>query len=93
MIAVKDVAAIKVLHCVVCVLVSKLCPTLVIPWTVPTRLLCPWDSPGKNTGVGCHFLLQGIFPTQESNPSLLHYRQMIYQLSYEGSPKYYITAA
>ena len=38
----------------------------------PTRLLCPWDSPGKNTGVGCHFLLQGIFPTQGSNPYLLH---------------------
>ena len=34
-------------------------------------LLCPWDSPGKNTGVGCHFLLQRIFPTQESNPYLL----------------------
>ena len=34
----------------------------------PTRLLCPWDSPGKNPGVGCHFLLQGIFLTQESNP-------------------------
>ena len=39
---------------------------------VHTRLLCPWDSPGKNTGVGCHFLLQGIFLTQGSNPSLLH---------------------
>ena len=37
----------------------------------PTRLLCPGDSPGKNTGVGCHFLLQGIFPTQGSNPHLL----------------------
>ena len=33
-------------------------------WTVATRLLCPWDFPGKNTAVGCHFLLQGIFPTQ-----------------------------
>ena len=33
------------------------------PWTVAARLLCPWDSPGKNTGVGCHALLQGIFPT------------------------------
>ncbi|KAB0369703.1 hypothetical protein FD755_018696, partial [Muntiacus reevesi] len=33
----------------------------------PTRLLCPWDSPGRNTGVGCHILLQGIFPTEESN--------------------------
>ena len=38
----------------------------------PTRLLCPWDSPSKNTGVGCHFLLQGIFLTQGSNPHLLH---------------------
>ena len=37
----------------------------------PARLLCPWDSPGKNTGVGSHALLQGIFPTQESNPRLL----------------------
>ena len=39
----------------------------------PTRLLCPWDSPGQNTGVGCHSLLQGIFPTQGSNPSLLYW--------------------
>ena len=38
----------------------------------PARLLCPWDSPGKNTGVGCHSLLQGIFPTQGSVLSLLH---------------------
>ena len=43
----------------------------------PTRLLRPWDSPGKNTGVGCHFLLQGIFLTQGSNPGLLHCRQML----------------
>ena len=38
----------------------------------PTRLLCPWDSPGKNTGVGCHALLQGTFPTQRLNPRLLY---------------------
>ena len=38
----------------------------------PPRLRCSWDFPGKNTGVGCHCLLQGIFPTQGSNPSLLH---------------------
>ena len=43
-------------------------PTL---WTVAARLLCPWDSLGKNTGVGCHFLLQGIFPIQGSNSCLL----------------------
>ena len=44
----------------------------------PTRLLCPWNSPGKNTGVGCDFLLQGIFLTQESNLGLLHCRQILY---------------
>ena len=38
----------------------------------PAGLLCPWDFPGKNTGVGCHFLLQGIFLTQGSNPRLFH---------------------
>ena len=38
------------------------------------RLLCPWYFPGKNTGVGCHFLLQGIFPTQGLNLCLLHLR-------------------
>ena len=37
----------------------------------PARLLCPWNSPGKNTGVDCHALLQGIFPIQGSNPCLL----------------------
>ena len=39
--------------------------------TQPARLLCPWDSPGKTTGVGCHALLQGIFLTQGSNPCLM----------------------
>ena len=43
-----------------------------------TRLLCPWDFPGKNTGVGCHFLLQWNFPTQGSNPHLLLGRQILY---------------
>ena len=44
-----------------------------------------WDFPGKNTGVRCHFLLQGIFLTQGSNPGLLHCRQILYQLSHQGS--------
>ena len=52
----------------------------------PTRLFCPWDFTGKDTGVNCHFLLQGIFLTQEWNPGLLHCRQIIYLLSYKGSP-------
>ena len=43
----------------------------VMPLTSPARLLCPWDSPGMDTGVGCHFFLQGIFPTQGSNQCLL----------------------
>ena len=46
---------------------------------------CPWDFPGKNTGVGCHFLLQGIFPTQESNPHLLHSQTDSLLLSHQGS--------
>ena len=49
-----------------------------------TRLLCPWDSPGKNAGVGCHALLQGIFPTQELNPGLPYCRQILYSLSHRG---------
>ena len=44
-------------------------------WLQPARLLCPWDFSSKNTGVDCHFLLQGIFLTQESNPRLL---QLLY---------------
>ena len=49
------------------------------------RLLCPWDSPGENTGVGCHAFLQGIFPTQGSNLGLPHYRWILYQLSHQRS--------
>ena len=51
----------------------------------PTRLLCPWDTPGKNTGVGCQALLQGIFPTQRSNLHLLHCRWILYPLRHLGS--------
>ena len=58
----------------------------------PARLLCPWDSPGKDTVVGCHFLLQGIFPTQESNPCPLYPctsctgRRVLYHEYHLGSP-------
>ena len=52
----------------------------------PTRLLYPWDFPGKDTGVGSHFLLQEIFPARRSNPDLLHCRQILYHLSHQGSP-------
>ena len=59
----------------------------------PTRLLCPWDSPGKNTGVGCHFLLNGIFLTQGLNPRLLHRQADALPLSHPGKgPKRCITS-
>ena len=55
-----------------CMLSRFRCVQLFVPHRLyPTRLFCPWDSPGKNTGVGCHALLQGIFLTQGSNPRLL----------------------
>ena len=55
------------------------------PITAAWQGSCPY-SPGKNTRVGCHFLLQGIFPTQALNPGLLHCRQILYQLSHQGNP-------
>ena len=65
----------------VCVrLVTQSCPTL----CNPARLLCPQDSPGKNTGMGRYALLQGIFPTQGSNPGLPNCRQILYCLSHQG---------
>ena len=48
----------------------------------PRGLYSPWDSPGQNTGVGSLSLLQGVFPTQGSNPGLPHYRWILYQLSH-----------
>ena len=51
----------------------------------PHGLYSPWNSPGQNTGVGSHSLLQGIFPTQGSNPGLLHCWQIPYQLSHQFS--------
>ena len=59
------------------------CPTLCTLCTA--RLLCPWDSPGKNTRVGCYALFQGIFPTQGPNPGLPDCRQILYHLSHQGN--------
>ena len=53
----------------------------------PHGLYGLWNSPGQNTGVGCLSLLQGIFPTQRLSPGLLHCRRILYQLSYQGSPR------
>ena len=54
----------------VCVSVIQLCPTLQPHGLQPARLLCAWDSPGKNTGAGCHSLLQGILLSQSLNVGL-----------------------
>ena len=59
-------------------LVAKSGLTHVIAWTVACQAPLPWDSPGKNTGVGFSFLLQGIFPTQGLKLGLLHCRQILY---------------
>ena len=67
-------------------LVATSCLILVTLWTVASRLLCPRGFLGKRTGMGCRFLLQGIFPTQELNPGLLHCRQILYRLSHKESP-------
>ena len=59
------------------------------PHGPPIRLLCSWNSPVENTGVGSLSLLQGIFPTQGSNPSLPQCRKILYHLSHQGSPESY----
>ena len=56
----------------------------VTPWTIAFQALSPWDSPGKNTGMGCHFLLQGIFLTQGLNLGLPHCRRILYCLNHQG---------
>ena len=53
----------------------------------PHGLYSPWNSPGQDTGVGSPALLQGIFPTQGSNPGLPHCRKILYQLNHKGSPR------
>ena len=55
-----------------------------------SRLLCPWDSPGRSTGVGCHALLQGIFLIQRSNPHILHWRQILYYWATTETPSWFI---
>ena len=78
-----------IIHCLcshVC-LVTQLCLILCDPMDCsPPGSSVTGNSPGKNTGVGCHALLYGIFPTQGSNTGLVHCRQILYHLSHQGSP-------
>ena len=72
------------------VLVAKSCLTLLRSHGLkPTRFLCPWNSPGKNTGVGCHFLLQGIFQTQGLNPCHPRWYVDSLPLRHQGRPLVY----
>ena len=70
---------------VISLLIVQLCLTLCNPMDC-SLLLCPWDFSGENTGVGCHSILQGNFPTQGLNLVLPHCRQCIYHLNHLGSP-------
>ena len=68
---------------------SQMSGSYILCWSLNRVQLfvIPWRHfPGKNTGVGCHFLLQGIFLTQGLNPGLLHCRQILYHLYHQGSP-------
>ena len=67
-------------------LVTQPCPTLGDPMDCNSSgSFVHGDSPGKSTEVGCRVLFQGIFPTQGSNPGLLHCKRILYQLSHQGS--------
>ena len=70
----------------VCVSCSVISNSLQPHELQPTKLFAPWDYSNKNTGVGSHSLLQGIFLTKGLNPSLLYCRQILYCLSFQGSP-------
>ena len=68
-------------------LIAKSCSVLLRPHGLkPTRLLCPWNFPGKNMGVGCHFLLQGVLLTHGLNLCLLHWQAASLSLSQQGRP-------
>ena len=58
----------------------------VIPWAVAHQAPRPWNSLSKNIGVGCHALLQGIFPARGLNPGLPHCRWILYRLGHQGNP-------
>ena len=71
-----------------CCFVTRSSLTLLQPhdYRLAGSFLCPWDFPGKNSGVGCHFLFQGIFPTQGLNLHLLHWQADSLPLSHQESP-------
>ena len=77
---------LKWLTFIVCAVASVFSDSLWPHGPQHARLLCPWNFPGKNTGVGCHFPLQGILLPQESKPGLLHWQADSLSLRHQGSP-------
>ena len=76
------------MHCAVPCLVTQLCPILCNPINCsPPGSTVHGDSPGKNTSMDCHALLQGIFPTQRLNPGLPHCRRILCCLNHQGKPR------
>ena len=82
-----NVSEAKTGHRAVLGSIPQSCLTLWPHGLPPTRLLCPRHFPSKNTGVGCHLLLQGIFLTQGLNSCLLHWQAGTSPLSHQGSPR------
>ena len=82
----------SIVHMSACVHAKSLqsSPTLQPYELLSIRLLCPWDPPGKNAGVGCHSLLQGVLPTQGFNPCLLHWRAGSSPVAPSGRPSPYV---
>ena len=82
-----NLAQISLWHHLCCAVLTQSCPTLCDPMdcSLPGSSVHK-DSPGKNTGLGCHALLWGIFPTQGSDPGLLHCRQILSRLSHQRGP-------
>ena len=72
------------MHASKCAKWPQSCLTLCNHMDCSLPILCPWDSPDKNTGVGCCALLQGIFSTQGANPGLLHCRWILYRMGHQG---------
>jgi len=84
----KECNHLPIKPCTVLCFVPQSCPTLCSPMDCgPPGSSANGDSSGNNTGVGCHALLQGIFPTQGSNTGLPHCRRILYQLSHKRSPR------
>ena len=79
----------ELLRCCCCLVTSVMSDSVRPDGLYPTRLLCPWDSPGKNTGVGCHALLQGIFPTR-IKPTSTALQADSLPLTQQGSPAFEI---